>query len=102
MTYPDCLADHPFYPTKGNARKRGIPFHLTRKQWEWLWEREFGPNWLHYRGVRHGQYCMARFGDRGAYEIGNVRIILTTDNTREGRTRQYDFSQMNGFLSLPA
>ena len=44
---------------------------------------------------------MSRFGDRGAYELGNVVIKLTTENTSEGRTKQYNFSELTGVLSLP-
>jgi|ERR1043166_937293 hypothetical protein len=36
------------------------------------------------RGTKVGQYVMARYGDQGAYEVGNVKIILSTENSREG------------------
>jgi len=32
-----------------------------------------------------GQYVMGRYGDKGAYEIGNVKIITAAENTREGK-----------------
>jgi hypothetical protein len=37
-------------------------------------------------GNRHGEYCMARFGDQGAYEIGNVRICSFEENCAERST----------------
>jgi hypothetical protein len=61
-----------------SARRRGIPFRLDFEQWISIWK-ESGH--LDERG-RSG-YVMARFGDTGAYEIGNVRIITTSDNTKE-------------------
>jgi hypothetical protein len=70
---------------RDNARKRGIPFKLTFKQWFALWE-ESG-KWKQ-RGNRTGQYCMARPGDKGAYEVGNVVIILNEDNRAE-RNKNY-------------
>jgi NUMOD3 motif len=66
---------------KGRAKKRGIPFLLTEAQWQQIWD-ESG-KW-HLRGRGKGKYCMSRFFDRGAYEIGNVRIVLNKTNTRLG------------------
>ena len=55
-------------------------FKLTFDQWINIWVTS---GQLDNRGQRTGQYCMARFGDKGAYEVGNVRIILSVDNVRE-------------------
>lgn len=59
---------------------RGIAFHLTFEQWLRLWT---ASGHLHERGRRRGQYVMARFKDKGAYEIGNVRIITCSENHAE-------------------
>jgi hypothetical protein len=32
-----------------------------------------------------GQWVMSRPGDRGAYEVGNVRIVLSEENNREAQ-----------------
>jgi len=70
---------------RANAQARSIPFLLTFEQWSAIWN-ESG-KW-EQRGNRRGQYCMARPGDQGAYEIGNVVICLNEDNRAE-RNRNY-------------
>lgn len=42
----------------------------------------------HLRGNKRGEYCMCRPGDKGAYEIGNVKIVLNEENRAE-RNRNY-------------
>jgi hypothetical protein len=65
---------------KHNADLRGVPFLLTFDQWCSIWN-ESG-KWAQ-RGNLAGQYCMARNGDVGAYEVGNVRICLVEENHAE-------------------
>lgn len=78
---------------KNNARGRGIVFLLTFEQWQAIWL-ESG-RWQ-MRGSRKGQYVMARPGDRGAYEIGNV-IICPAEENRAERNRNYALSgEKNG------
>lgn len=74
-----------FYAHRSNAKLRNIPFLLTFHQWRRIWL-ESG-KWDQC-GWRRGQYCMARFGDKGAYEIGNVRICLAEENRAE-RNQNY-------------
>jgi hypothetical protein len=74
-----------FAEHRDNAAKRGIPFRLTFEQWFAIWEAS--GKWKQ-RGTRRGQYCMARPGDRGAYEVGNVTICLNEENRAE-RNRNY-------------
>jgi len=70
---------------EANANYRGIPFWLTFEEWCSLWEAS--GKWKQ-RGAHKGQYVMARPGDRGAYEIGNVIICRAEDNRAE-RNRNY-------------
>lgn len=70
---------------KGDAKQRGIPFLLTREEWFDIWLRS--GKW-EQRGARRGQYVMARPGDKGAYEAGNVVICLAEENRAE-RNRNY-------------
>jgi len=74
---------------KYRAKRRGVSFELTFKQWLKIWQ---DSGHLHERGHRQGQYVMARFFGRGSYEIGNVRIITAEDNTHlisaEARARR--------------
>jgi hypothetical protein len=70
---------------KNNARQRSIQFLLTFDQWSLLWSNS--GKW-EQRGWRRGQYVMARPGDQGAYELGNVVIQLAEANRAE-RNRNY-------------
>jgi hypothetical protein len=65
---------------RANAGARDIPFRLTFDQWWRLWERS--GKWKQ-RGNRSENYCMARPGDKGAYEIGNVKICTNFENRAE-------------------
>lgn len=60
------------------AGRRGIEFNLTFSQWWALWEPHYAA-----RGTNTGQMCMCRTGDKGAYEIGNVRIDTVNSNRQE-------------------
>lgn len=64
-----------------SAEQRGIEFKLTFSKWIEIWE-ESGQ--LDNRGREVGKYVMARFGDKGGYEVGNVKIVLSVENNREG------------------
>ena len=68
---------------QGSAKQRGIPFLLTFEDWCGIW---FASGHWEERGRRRGQYVMARFMDRGAYERGNVRICSVGENTEEMRS----------------
>lgn len=68
-----------------NARARSIPFRLTFEQWWRIWQRS--GKWKQ-RGNRSENYCMARPGDKGAYEIGNVKICTNKEN-RGDKCRNY-------------
>ena|SRR5215469_9931236 len=63
-----------------DAKRRNVPFLLTFGEWLKIWQ-DSG-KWEH-RGRRKGQYVMARFGDVGPYEIGNVRICTVSENQAE-------------------
>lgn len=75
-----------YYRASRSEKTRGIPFLLTFEEWLKIW---VDSGKLEQRGRRKGEYCMARFGDKGPYAIGNVRIILTTDNSVEGWENDY-------------
>jgi hypothetical protein len=62
------------------AAIRKIDFTLSFGEWLYVWV-ESGK--LNRRGCRRGQYVMARHKDRGAYRLGNVRIITNAENLRE-------------------
>jgi len=61
-----------------------IEFRLTFTEWKQIWEESGHAD---ERGTRLGQYCMARFDDLGHYEVGNVKIQLSSENFREAALR---------------
>lgn len=69
-----------FLNHRGHAASRGVPFLMTFEEWWSIWEQS--GHWSE-RGRRSGQYVMARFGDRGPYAAGNVKIILSEENRAE-------------------
>lgn len=76
---------------KKNAHQRGIQFNLTFSEWWSVWQQSGKWN---ERGKGADKYVMARFGDEGAYEIGNIYITTLSKNTKhyqESRQgKQYD------------
>ena len=64
------------------AAERGIAFELGFLEWLKVWG---ASGHLASRGRKGDQYCMARYGDRGPYAVGNVKIILGVDNVREAK-----------------
>ena len=65
---------------KNHAARRRIQFLLTFEEWLKLW---IDSGRMHERGTHKGGYVMARFGDKGPYAIGNVRIITQVENQAE-------------------
>jgi hypothetical protein len=67
---------------KTTAKQPGIPFQLTFGQWFGIWA---ASGHMHERGTQRGQYVMARRGDKGAYESGNVNIITAKQNRKDAK-----------------
>lgn len=70
-----------YFQQKRNAMFRGIEFRLTFPQWMRVWNES---KKLNERGRGHGKFVMSRFGDAGAYEVGNVFIQSADSNNSEG------------------
>lgn len=70
--------------TKGRVDRNGTPIemHLTFDEWLSIW---LASGRLLQRGIGQGQYCMSRKDDLGHYEVPNVFIQLSTQNSREGK-----------------
>lgn len=85
-TDPEYKAKHAKSPRgrygaqKAHANARGVAFTLTFEEWWALWEQS--GKW-HLRGRGVGQYCMARKGDSGGYDPGNVYIALSRRNLKD-------------------
>src|SRR5262245_11518524 len=69
-----------YHRHKSSALYRGIEFLLTFEDWWNIWQTS--GKW-EQRGRQRDQYVMARFGDQGAYERGNVKICLVGENIAE-------------------
>jgi hypothetical protein len=65
---------------KACAKRRGIAFELTFEEWFEIWEVS---GHFEKRGRSRHEYHMARHGDRGAYAVGNVKIITASQNIKE-------------------
>lgn len=70
-----------------NAKQRGVEFKLTFDEWMSWW---IATGHYHERGREVGKYVMARKGDQGAYELGNIECVQAQVNStaaHEGKTR---------------
>lgn len=70
----------PFCQQKQNAKIRNIKFELSFPQWYEIWSQS---GKLGVRGKGRNGYVMSRYGDMGAYSIGNVEIISAVQNNRD-------------------
>jgi hypothetical protein len=76
---------HKWLNHRSAAKRRGIAFYLSFEDWLAIWQSS--GHWPE-RGRGRGKYHMARHGDLGAYEVGNVSIARHEDNcTVFGRVR---------------
>lgn len=69
-----------FFDQRVSARWRGIEFKLSFDEWWEIWQKS--GHWQE-RGRGVDKYCMARIGDKGAYEVGNVKIVTGSRNSSE-------------------
>lgn len=69
---------------EGRADRNGnkIEFRISFKEWWDIWQQS--GKW-EQRGRHKGEYVMARHDDVGHYEVGNVSIILASENVRQAR-----------------
>lgn len=65
---------------RSNAAKRGIAWEFTFADWWRVWQ-ESG-HW-EQRGLGHGLYVMARWGDAGSYTPANVYICTQSQNAKD-------------------
>lgn len=65
---------------KQDAKRRGIAFNFSFEEWSDWWERD--DRWSR-RGRGSGKLVMARFGDQGPYEPGNVYCATHGQNAAD-------------------
>lgn len=83
-----------------SAKARGILWSITFPEWIEIWRRS---GRLLERGCGKNKYCMARIGDVGAYEVGNVLIKTNAENAIESLTHtpwsvRFDTAKSNGTI----
>lgn len=64
---------------KNRAKQRGIEFALTLAEFNDFWT----PDRWSKRGTGADQLVMARHGDEGPYEVGNIKCITQRENGLE-------------------
>ena len=69
-----------FLQQRASAKYRGVEFRLTFEQWRDWW---LATGHVDERGKLRGQWVMARPGDAGAYEVGNLECMRAEDNVRQ-------------------
>jgi hypothetical protein len=82
-----------FQHQRVSAGQRGIAFNFTLGDWWKVWA-DSG-KWS-LRGRGEGSYCMARNGDVGPYERGNVSIKTVQENSSEGQYTRVKRSSVTG------
>ena len=92
---PDPL-HYAFRKQKAKARMRGISWKLEYWQWLMIWE---DSGHLADRGVHKDQWVMARAGDQGAYEAGNVKIVRCQTNNSEAQLTKRRATARNCHIS---
>ena len=90
-----CLA---YNTHEKDAKERGISFELSIDDWLEIWIKS---GHFFDRGHKKGQYCMARFGDKGPYAVNNVKIILHSENVVEGLRGKPKSEQTRQRMSKP-
>lgn len=66
-----------YHSQRHNARRRGIGWELTFKEWCDFWGED-----IDRRGTRRDQLGMQRIMDSGPYKVGNIRKGHPRDNVR--------------------
>lgn len=72
-------ADNPkrsaYLGQRHTCNQRDIEFNLTFDQWVDFWGTDFSR-----RGRKMQDLCMCRYGDKGAYEVGNIYKATNAEN----------------------
>jgi len=65
------------------SKQRGIEFNLTFEEFVEFWGNDF-----ERRGTGYGQLQMGRYGDVGAYEVGNIYMVTKEENSLGPRYKE--------------
>ena len=76
---------HAYWGQRHTCKQRCVPFKLSFAEWVGWWGDDF-----ELRGRRHNQLQMCRYGDRGAYELGNIYKATQAENDAGPRYKTED------------
>jgi len=74
-----------YHSQKHNAKRRGIGWELTFKEWCDFWGED-----IDRRGTKRGCLQMQRHMDAGPYKLGNIKKGEPRDNVRTRECAQWD------------
>lgn len=63
-----------------SSKRRGIEFNMSFPEWFKIWK---DSGHLSERGKGKDEFVMARHMDSGAYEVGNVEIVSSSQNHKD-------------------
>lgn len=84
--HPLHIAKSRYYIQKGGAKARGIPFLLTFEEW-YQWFLDHGVDRNVPQPNSGNSWAMCRFGDQGAYELGNIYLSTQSQNVVDAQAR---------------
>jgi hypothetical protein len=70
-----------FNKLKSNAKRRGINFNLTLREWEQFCEKT---NYIKLRGQSADSYSVDRVNPLVGYELSNLQLLTVEENGRKG------------------
>lgn len=68
---------------RATSKRRGVEFKLTYEEYVEFWGDDY-----HKKGRKMDQMCMGRYGDKGAYEVGNIYKCTNRENKGAPRERE--------------
>ena len=68
---------------RATSKKRGIEFKLSFKEYCEFWGEEYT-----LKGIKMDDLCMGRYGDKGAYEVGNIYKCTNRENKGAPRNKE--------------
>lgn len=74
---------HAYYGQRHTSKQRGVAFLLSFEEWLEWWGDDF-----ERRGRRASNLQMCRYGDEGAYELGNIYKATKRENSNGPRYKE--------------
>ena len=78
-------AIHAYWGQRHTSKQRDVEFKLTFEEWMGWWGDD-----LVLRGRKRNELQMCRYGDVGAYELGNIYKATQAENDAGPRFKEID------------